>query len=46
MIDSFFVYLYNNNIELQENFIEFDISEEIKLMDLAGYPYEKQKIKK
>lgn len=26
--------------------VNFDINEEIKLMDLAGYPYEKQKIKK
>lgn len=36
----------NNNIEFEEKFVEFDISEEIELMDLAGYPYEKHKIKK
>jgi len=36
----------NNDINLEEKFVNFDINEEIKLMDLAGYPYEKHKIKK
>ena len=36
----------NNDIELEEKFVHFDINEEIKLMDEAGYPYEKDKIKK
>ena len=36
----------NNQIELNEKFIEFDINEEIDLMDIAGYPYDKSKIKK
>ena len=36
----------NDKIELEEKFINFDINEEIDLMDEAGYPYEKDKIKK
>jgi len=36
----------NEKIELKEKFVDFDINEEIDLMDIAGYPYSKQKIKR
>ncbi len=32
-------------IDLQEKFVQFDIDEEIHLMDLAGYPYAKDKLR-
>lgn len=35
-----------DEIKLEEKFIDFDINEEIKLMDKAGYPYSKQKIQR
>lgn len=34
----------DNGIEVKENYIAFDINEEVKLMDKAGYPYNKNKI--
>ena len=34
----------NNKIEFKEKFVNFDINQEILLMDKAGYPYEKSKI--
>ena len=34
-----------DEIEIQEKFVEFDIDYEINLIDKAGYPYEKNKIK-
>lgn len=36
----------NNKIQLNEKFVDFDINQEILLMDKAGYPYEKSKINK
>ncbi len=36
----------NGKIELEEKFVEFDINEEIDLMDIAGYPYDKKRIKR
>lgn len=33
-----------NDITIEEKYIKFDIYEEIKLMDEAGYPYDKNKI--
>lgn len=33
-----------NDVKLVEKFINFNIEEEINLMDIAGYPYEKRKI--
>ena len=35
-----------NEINIQEKYLSFDINEEIDLMDNAGYPYEKNKIKR
>lgn len=35
-----------DNIKLEERFLDFDINEEIDLMDIAGYPYNKNKISK
>ncbi len=35
-----------NKVEINEHYVEFDINEEIDLMDKAGYPYERNKIKK
>jgi predicted phosphodiesterase len=34
-----------DEVRIEEKYIEFDIDEEIKLMDIAGYPYAKNKIK-
>ena len=34
------------NVKIEERFIQHDINSEIDLMDKAGYPYEKSKIKK
>ena len=36
----------DGSINLTEKFIEFDINEEIDLMDIAGYPYNKNKIQR
>ncbi len=36
----------DKHIEIKEKYIFFDINEEIDLMDMAGYPYEKNKIKR
>lgn len=36
----------NGEITIKEKYVSFDINEEIDLMDKAGYPYEKNKIKK
>lgn len=35
-----------NAIELHEKFVEFDLGEEIDLMDKKGYPYDKNKIRR
>ena len=35
----------DDKVTIEEKYIEFDIDEEIKLMDKAGYPYAKNKIK-
>lgn len=32
-------------VDMQEKFVQFDIDEEIRLMDLAGYPYAKNKLR-
>lgn len=34
----------NENMKIEEKFINFDIKEEINLMDIAGYPYNKKRI--
>ena len=39
------VNINNDDIKIEEKYIEFDIEEEIRLMDIAGYPYAKNKIK-
>ena len=36
----------DKGIEIIEKYLSFDINEEIDLMDRAGYPYEKNKIKR
>lgn len=36
----------DGHLSVEEKSLEFDIAEEIKLMDKAGYPYDKKKIKK
>lgn len=35
----------DDKVTIEEKYIEFDIDEEIKLMDKAGYPYARNKIK-
>lgn len=41
---SYFVILTEPDIQIKEKFVEFDINEEKKLMEAAGYPYNKKKI--